>query len=154
MTEPPRLSRPDEIVMRLADRLGIHGAPAEATYLSSRNPRHRWAAESFSHIHDEFQFKAIWVAKQLRERFGPPDHLAYVALAESRLIGMRAAAWPWEGAIVFVSLRRAGQAVSWKGRPWLEVILGAMRPAPPTLGGPEGDDARAAVFVPAVQLVH
>ena len=84
MTEPPNLRRPDEIVMRLADRLGIHVAPAEATYLSSRNPRHRWAAESFSDIHGEFQYKAIWVAKQLRERFGPPDHLAYVALAISR----------------------------------------------------------------------
>jgi len=64
--EAPRLERPDRILLRLASRLGAAGLPREATYLSSRNPAHRWASESFAGLHEEFQYKAIWVAKQIR----------------------------------------------------------------------------------------
>ncbi|MEW6368976.1 MAG: hypothetical protein AB1714_30480 [Acidobacteriota bacterium] len=145
---------PDRVVLQLAARLGAIGQPIELKYLSSRTQRHRWAARSFRDLRQEFECKAVWVAKFLRDAFGPPDHIAYLALVESRLVGMRAAAWALGGAVVYVSLRRLGPVgVGRKGRPVFDIVLGAMRPRPPTLGGSQADEARDAVFLPTPQLI-
>jgi hypothetical protein len=149
MDEPPVLERPDRIVGVLVRQLQASGLPQEQPYLSSRTRKHRWAAASFDSVAVEFQYKAVWVAKQLRERFGSPDRLAYFMLASCHLVGLRAAAWSVGGAIGYVSLREMeGARVS-----SFQVVLGAMRPKPPSLSGPEGNDAHDAVWIHS-QLLH
>jgi hypothetical protein len=149
VSEPPDLERPDEVVLGLVRRLGAIGEPKEVTYLRSGNASHRWGRDSFDGLEEEFRFKATWVAQQLRERFGSPDHQAFVALAESRLTGVRAAAWRFGAVVGYVSLRKqGGKRLSFK------VVLGAMRPLPPSPPGPEGLDARDAVWATVSQLVH
>jgi len=148
--EPPRLEAPDEILRRLAARLAEPGRPEERTYLRSVNLRHRWARSSFASLDEEFRYKTIWVAKRLRDRLGSPDHSAFVALARSGVLGVRAAAWRLGPAVGYVVERRA----VWS-RHYVRVILGAVEPRwerPPS--GPEGLDARDAVWVLGRGAVH
>ena len=148
--DPPRLEPPDEILRRLVARLGKSGRAKEKTYLRSANPRHRWARSSFASLDDEFRFKTIWVAKLLRDKLGSPDHFALVTLAHSGVRGVRAAAWFVGPVVGYVVERRAVWSPS-----YVRVILGVVEPTwsgPPT--GPDGLDARDAVWVPRRRVVH
>jgi len=148
----PTLTPPAEVVHALVGRLGAVGQPRERVYLSSRLSAHRWAQDSFPDLQAEFVHKAVWVAKLLRDQLGAPEHWAYLVLAESSLVGVRAAGWFLGSAVAYVSLRRRP---STRGRTWFNVVLGAVRPTPRSSYGPEGIDARAALLVADVApLVH
>jgi hypothetical protein len=147
----PSLTPPDGIVRRLVRKVGAIGNAQEQVYLSSRKPSHRWASESFPDLAAEFEYKAIWVAKQLREQFGSPDHWAYVEVVASHLVGVRAAAWTLGGAVGYVSLRRS--LVRGRVRSY-QVVLGAMRPIPPSASGGQGVPAHDAVWLPTAALIH
>jgi hypothetical protein len=132
----PKLKRPENVLLELSSELAVAGRSREVTYLSSRDPEHRWAAESFASVRDEFQQKAVWVAKRVRERLGPPDHEAYRSVAVEALVGLRAAAWLHEGCVLFVSLRTT--AGSGREPAWFRVVLGALKPGVSSPGGAEG----------------
>jgi hypothetical protein len=83
MNEPPTLKPPDRILSALVRRLAMSGLPQEQPYLGSRTGKHRWASTPFDSVVLEFQYKAVWVAKQLRDHFGSPNRLSW---APSRLI--------------------------------------------------------------------
>ena len=152
MEDVPTLPPPVEVVHALVARLGAVGQPRERVYLSSRLSAHRWAQDSFPDVRAEFVHKAVWVAKLLRDQLGAPEHWAYLVLAESSLVGVRAAGWFLGSAVGYVSLRRLPAA---RGQGWFNVVLGAMRPKPRSSFGPEGIDARAALLVADIApLVH
>ena len=154
--DPPKLDRPMQVVRALLVRSAQQDhadEPVEVAYLDSRKPAHRWGRGGFPDAFDEFQFKAIWVAKQLREALGRPEHDAYLAVLERQLVGLRAAAWLVGGKAAYLSLRSTSgpRYARRDGRHRFTVVLGVVPPRPRERG-PEGDEARAAVFVP--QLIH
>ena len=150
MDDPPALEPPDKILRRLLARVKTGERPIEKTYLRSVNPKHRWARASFPDLDEEFRYKTIWVAKQLREHFGSPDHSAFVALTYVGVRGVRAAAWSFGATLGYVLERRA----IWSRR-YVTVVLGATEPGWPRHGhGPDGLDARDAVMVLAHARVH
>jgi hypothetical protein len=125
LESPPDLPSPAAILHRLAATASKAGEPREAVFLNAANHRHRWAKHSFTGVDQEFQFKTVWVAEQLRESLGPPDRRAYRALP-ARISQFRCAAWRLGGRIGYVSL----VALRGKRRPRLRIVLGAIRPEP------------------------
>ena len=150
MDTPPYLEPPDAILRRLVRHCRNTGRPHEKTYLRAANPRHRWARTSFTGLDDEFRYKTIWVAKLLRDTLGSPDHTAFVALRHSGIAGVRAAAWFFGPLVGYVVERRT----TWRPS-YLRVILGVVKPnsgGPPV--GPDGLDARTALWLPVERGVH
>jgi hypothetical protein len=141
----PKLRRPENVLLELSKELDVAGRFREVTYLSSREPQHRWAAESFSSLGVEFEQKAVWVAKKIREKWGPPGHVAYRAILAEGLAGLRAAAWEREGLVLFVSLRTS--LGSGKAPSWFRVVLGALKPRPPSAPGPEKEEGHEGIYL-------
>ena len=158
--DPPALQKPSRVVRALlVESAGDAGATEviEVAYLDSRKRAHRWGQSGFRDALDEFQYKAIWVAKKLRETFGRPEHDAYLAVLERQLVGLRAAAWLVGGKAVYVSLRSSSSPryARRDGHHRFVVVIGVIPPGSAKRGpsrGSEGDEARAAVYAP--QLIH
>jgi hypothetical protein len=145
--DAPQLEAAHQVLLRLVTRLTALGELREAAYLRSSQRRHRWGHAGFPSLEDEFRFKVTWVARELRERLGSPDHQAFLHLANAQLTGLRAAAWTLGAAVGYVSLRS-------RGRTRFDVVLGAMRPSPPPPSGPDGLDAHAAVWAEMSPRIH
>ena len=142
---PPRLRDPSHVLRVLsAESRRRPGRAWQYVYLDSDRPGHRWGADTFTDVHEEFEFKTIWVAKRLRESLGSPRRSAYVRVLEAGEVGLRAAAWWIRERVAFVSLRYARRfAAPRPKRNQFTVVLGVARPGRPAPGS-GGDEARAA----------
>ena len=105
--KPPELANPSVLVRRLFDLSREDGETAEVVYIDSNILEHRWGADSFEDLTEEFKYKAIWVAKRLRDELGSPDPAAFIQALHRFDPGLLAAAWWMHGRIAFVSLRES-----------------------------------------------
>jgi hypothetical protein len=141
------------LVEQLFEVARKHGTTEETVYLDSNVLDHRWGADSFQDLTEEFKYKAIWVAKRMREVLGSPDPSAFVQALHRFEPGLLAAAWWMHGRIAFVCLRHSvnphGSALS---RQRLTVVLGVTEPGPDEPGA-SGDEARVAAGIVGY-LIH
>jgi hypothetical protein len=137
---PPELESPAAIMKQLLERVRAE----EVVYLDSKIRDHRWGADSFDDVKEEFKYKTIWVAKLLRDVLGSPDPSAFIQALDRFDLGLLAAAWWSHGRVAFVSLRQAPnlpEAIVDPRR--FVVVLGVAEPTPGDLD-PGGDEARVA----------
>jgi len=147
------LDDPVTVVQALFEQVELGSRVAEIVYLDSNLLDHRWGADTFNDPREEFEYKAVWVAKVLRDSLGKPEHSAYLAVLERLSVGLRAAAWWVRGIVVYVSLRyEANQVGTALDRHHFTVVLGAAVPSSKAPGS-EGDEGRASVG-PAARLPH
>ncbi len=150
---PPELANPAVLVEQLFAMAREGAAIAEVVYLDSNVLDHRWGADTFQDLTEEFRYKAIWVAKRLRDVLGSPDPTAFVRALHRFDPGFLAAAWWFHGWIAFLSLRQSLNPVSSSlDRERFTVVLGVTEPAAED-PDPSGDEARVAAGIVS-SLIH
>ena len=150
---PPELPRPADVVEGLLERVRAHGVGEEVVYLDSNLVYHRWGAEAFGDLKEEFKYKTIGVAKQLRDALGSPDPSAFVRALDRFDVGLCAAAWWKRGLVVFVCLRQQANAqVRALDKDRFLIVLGVTEPSPDD-PVPSGDEARVAAGMISL-LIH
>jgi hypothetical protein len=149
----PELPRPADVVDGLLESVRAHGVSQEVVYLDSNLVDHRWGADTFDDLKEEFKYKTIWVAKQLRDALGSPDPSAFVRTLDRFDLGLCAAAWWKRGLVVFVCLRhQVNRQAPALDKDRFVIVLGVAEPSPDD-PDPDGDEARVAAGMMSL-LIH